>query len=439
MEIHKRTRMEAPVEALAPVRGEAAPRTGLGRPRFMEASDWSQCTLCGECLLRCNRLDLSEGEARAEKLRLINGEDPRHIFAECTLCMSCNSFCPEGLKPFELILQRVAEKKDLRQAKLPAILGYLLVGTGGPGFFRDLVGYNTPEEMEILDRWRQLPGPSRDVIFPGCFGRLFTQDIQNSQILKGIPVYSPDDVCCGEWHYRAGLWDLYAEMAEKFIAHFSRLDCERLVCLCSSGYSFIGKILPEIYCAITGREGLPFEVIHFNHLLLEKIEKGEVRLKNPLSYKGAIHDSCHARRMGGEFQELMRRLYCEAGAELTELEHNHDNGICCGAASMPLDFRALPLLWNYTRGMGAKFLDVRRSDTRDVITHCEGCYLPMMLANWAFGVRLHYSREELMHAFGDEISKPIAKVMPTILKVAFTRMAPLVPRKIKTAAFPHVR
>lgn len=388
---------------------------------YIDCCDWERCKVCGECLIRCKNMHLSEEEAKAEKQRLLDGEEPLYIYDRCKLCMSCNQYCPEGLMPFELILQRVADRHERETSKVPTVLEFLLERSREPGFFLDLYKSLSAEENRIIDRWRKPPAASKEVIFPGCFGRLFCKDIDNSNVLSGIPVYSPDGVCCGEWHYRTGYWELYEKMADKLVDHFGGLDTERLICLCSSCYSFIGHILPEVYGKATGKKTLPFEVISLNEWMLEKYEAGELEVNNPLNYKVAIHDSCHARRMGPDFYENMRKLLRIAGADLMELEHNRADGSCCGAAVMAMDYRRLPLIMSYLKGMGSKLMEARKSDVGDMAMHCEGCYLPLMLSSWAVGVKLHYTREELLRAFGDEITKPISAVMPSILKTFLLR------------------
>lgn len=390
---------------------------------YMDCCDWEQCKVCGQCLMQCKHMHLSESEAKEEKRRLLAGEEPRYIYDRCKLCMSCNQYCPEGLMPFELILQRVAYMHDKSTRKVPAMLEYLLERSREPGFFLDLYKSLSPEENKIVDGWRNISPPARETIYPGCFGRLFSKDIDNSRVLAGIPVYSPDGVCCGEWHYRTGYWRLYEKTADKFVAHFSRLKTERLICLCSSCYSFVGHILPDVYGRVTGKKTLPFEVISFNHWLLEKYEAGELEVINPLKYKAAVHDSCHARRLGPDFYENMRKLLRIAGADLQELERNRADGTCCGAAVMAMDYKRVPLLWNYLKGMGSKLREARKSGVRDMAVHCEGCYLPLMLTSWAAGVRLHYTREDLLRAFGDEITKPISSVMPVLLKTFLCKRA----------------
>ena len=409
------------------------------KARYYEASNWDDCTHCGECLVRCNQLNVNHEEAKTLISDLIVGKyQPRYIYKHCTLCMSCNGFCPEGLKPFELILQRFAERRDGREKKLFSVLNYLLVGTPGSGFFHDMTLSLKRKEMEALKKWGKVPPPTKEVLFPGCFGKLFTTDINNSEVLKELAVYSPPNVCCGEWHYRTGLWEQYTEMAEKFVKNFSQLECERLICLCSSCYSFIGKILPEVYGKVTGRKTLPFKVISLIDWLWEKVERGELEVKNPLTYKGTIHDSCHSRRNNMEIGETLRKLYEYAGAEIVEMPFTKMNGKCCGAAAMAKSYKPQNLLNNYFGGMIKRFKEVEPSGTNHLILHCEGCILPMRVLSPLFRTKLHYHREELLRAFGDKITKPIVSVLPMLLRIIIRRVHIKVLKKIPINEFPHV-
>lgn len=84
---------------------------------YMDCSDWSNCTFCGECLVKCPVMQMHEPEARREIERLVRGEGPTRVMSECTLCFKCNNYCPEGLRPYELILQRVTERSEVDPAR----------------------------------------------------------------------------------------------------------------------------------------------------------------------------------------------------------------------------------------------------------------------------------------------------------------------------------
>ena len=70
----------------------------------------TQCDLCGECLVRCPELHLSEQEAKVEMQRLIQSREPPSTLTRCSSCFSCNSYCPRDCNPYDLILSRWNER-----------------------------------------------------------------------------------------------------------------------------------------------------------------------------------------------------------------------------------------------------------------------------------------------------------------------------------------
>ncbi len=71
-----------------------------------------RCDLCGDCLVRCPYVEYDRDEAIEQFRRLIDGETPEIVTA-CVTCVACNQFCPQGARPFDLILERQEETGTL--------------------------------------------------------------------------------------------------------------------------------------------------------------------------------------------------------------------------------------------------------------------------------------------------------------------------------------
>jgi Fe-S oxidoreductase len=391
---------------------------------YADCCDWDKCTLCGECLMKCPVMEMGEDEAKAEFASLLKGEAAPRVFSECTLCFSCNNYCPEGLRPYELILERITGRDNRK----PALFSYFLNGLPAPSLFQDLYGSLSFGEQEILRRWSSPPPPSKDMLFVGCIGKTICHDIENSQVMKDLPKFGPSDVCCGELAYRGGSWETYAQITERLLARFSDLDIERMVCYCASCYNFLSVILPKVY----GKE-VPFELTSLYQWLLERFEAGEVEVKKPLGYRAAVHESCYASELGPEFYEALRTLYRAAGVEVVELEHNRERALSCGAASVARRWNLLDIM----REQNRKYGEVKESGTRQVAVNCPGCFLTLSSTSWLQGIKLHYMVEELLRACGDDISTPLAKRLPVIAKTLVKR-APLLLKKVELP-LPRIR
>lgn len=389
---------------------------------FMDCCDWDKCTRCGECLTRCPVMEMGETEAKQEIGLLLEGRTAPRVARECTLCFNCNGYCPEGLRPYELILQRITEGRD----ELPALLPFFLNGMPAPNLFQELYGGLSFGEQEILRRWSEPPHPSKEVLFIGCIGKSLCHDIENSEVMKSLPKFGPTDICCGELAYRAGVWDAYADITERALARFNELDTERVVCYCASCYNFFSNVLPNVY-----GKSFPFELVSLYEWLLERFETGKLEVRRPLDFKAAIHESCYASELGPAFSETLRRLYRAAGAQIVELEHNRDRALSCGVASIARKWNIIDLLKEQNR----KYSEVKSSGAREMALNCPGCYLTLGPTSWMHGVKLHYMPDELLRAFGDDVTRPLGKRFPLVIRtlarrapLAFAKTAPPLPR-----------
>jgi Fe-S oxidoreductase len=73
------------------------------------AFDVSKCDCCGECLERCHYAEYTREQVAEEVKALTEGKEAR-ILDECVTCWACNTYCPTGANPADLILLRMEEK-----------------------------------------------------------------------------------------------------------------------------------------------------------------------------------------------------------------------------------------------------------------------------------------------------------------------------------------
>lgn len=79
------------------------------------------CLNCGVCLQKCPVMKMGKEESKAEFQRLLNGEETQRVLNECTFCYSCNSYCPQGLRPYNLIMERMIAKNTKNGATVPPV------------------------------------------------------------------------------------------------------------------------------------------------------------------------------------------------------------------------------------------------------------------------------------------------------------------------------
>ncbi len=371
---------------------------------YIDNMDWGQCTECGQCLMECPVLAMEKDAAVAAIRKLINGEPAPEVFDKCTFCFNCNRYCPvDGLRPHELILQRAIEYRG----KVPGVLKYLSNGRQTKNMFADLYKKLDEQEKQILEQWATLP-ESRDILWVGCIGRLSCRDIDGSSVLAPLEKFGPTDLCCGELPYRLCSWEMYEETVSRTLAVLEKLDIDRMVCYCGSCYNYFANILPQVY----GRR-LPFEVVSLYQWLWERYEKGEISVQKPRHFRAAIHESCYVSELEDNFADCLRRLYQAVGVETVELPHHGDHNLSCGAVSV---VRSMNLASSILKEQRRKYREVSEAGADEMALNCPGCFVTLSLTSRLFGKKLRYMPDELLAAFGDDISVPLGKRVPAIAK-----------------------
>lgn len=371
---------------------------------YIANADWSACTECGQCLMRCPVLEMDKEDAVAAIRGLIRGESTEEVLDKCTFCFNCNRYCPvDGLRPHELILQRALEKRN----KVPGVLEYLSNGRGTRNLFGDLYKNLTEDEKRILERWTS-PPMSGEVLWVGCIGRLSCRDLDRSRVLSPLAKFGPPDLCCGELAYRLCSWELYEQTVKRTLTALETLKIDRLICYCGSCYNYFTSILPGVY----GRT-LPYPVTSFYEWLWERYEQGAIEVKEPRSFTAAVHESCYITELGDDFADCLRKLYRVAGVRTVELNHHGNQNLSCGAVSV---VRSLNLASSIFKEQRRKYREVSDARVSDLAINCPGCYVTLSFTSRLFGKRLRYMPEVLLSAFGDEISVPLGKRIPAIAK-----------------------
>jgi Fe-S oxidoreductase len=371
---------------------------------YIAKADWSACTRCGQCLMKCPVLEMNKEDAAAAIGKLIRGEPAPEVLDRCAYCFDCNRFCPvEGLRPHELILQRGLE----RRKKVPGVLKYLANGRGAKNMFGDLYAGLEPDEKAILKKWSS-PPDGGEVLWVGCIGRLSCRDLDRSGVLAPLAKFGPPDLCCGELAYRLCSWEMYEETVKRTLSALETIKVDRLVCYCGSCYNYFTSILPRVY-----GKTLPYPVTSFYEWLWEQYEKGAIEVKNPRAFTAAVHESCYVSELGDSFAGCLRKLYKAVGVNTVELAHHGDCNLSCGAVSV---VRSLNLVSTLFREQRRKFREVSDAGAAEIALNCPGCYITLGFTSRLFGKKLRYMPEQLLAAFGDEITVPLGKRIPAIAR-----------------------
>jgi hypothetical protein len=74
-----------------------------------------------------------------------------------------------------------------------------------------------------------------------------------------------------------------------------------------------------------------FEARHYSEMLAESIQSGDLVFDHPVDMRVTWHDSCHMGRAGKIYEPPREVLRAIPGLELVEMEHNREEGLCCGS------------------------------------------------------------------------------------------------------------
>lgn len=305
------------------------------------------CARCGYCVPTCEQYSGRGWESQSPRGKyafireVIAGRekwDRKAIdtMLVCTTCEVCNTRCQLQLPiehnwmemrgkliheekrgtfpPFEMMAASLrgendiwAGKRENRDAWVPAD-----------------VAEKIPEQADIL-------------YFAGCTASYVETDIAEASIRLlqdagySVGYMGTDEACCGIPMKVAGKWDVFEEIFEHNVAEAKRRGATTIVTSCPA----CGLVWKELYANLAAEKGMEydFEVKHYSELVAPALAEGKLKLKeNPLEGKTVtFHDSCHMGRAQGVYEPPRDMLSAIPGVDVVEMEHNREDGLCCGS------------------------------------------------------------------------------------------------------------
>jgi Fe-S oxidoreductase len=405
------------------------PETRANHKSYMDAYDFDNCVECGECLQGCIYKDLTPDQAveNIKKMREGDVDLCEEMLDQCVFCYNCNYICPVDATPAALMLERLRERRD-REGDVPASFQYMINGMESQGWnnnlFRDLYTDHSKEEKKIIAQWSEPKDcGDGDLLWCSCAGRVFPYDIEQSHALSGLQKFGGKSDCCGLPAFRSGLFDAGRLLANNLINRFSQCRFKRLVVMCGSCQDMFQLALPEYY----GQE-FPFEVISVYQYLDEQIQNGNLQIKRQVSAEEkentCIFHSCFGHKFGKEYLAYIQRLYQAVGFDCVELEHNGEENACCGMGG----FYRKGNLWDILEVKGVKQEDLEKSDTKNILAYCYGCFFTSRLFQ---GGTTHFLLEKVLWALGDEIQYPMSGILGRSVNFSsFAHMMAITPSAI---------
>jgi len=367
---------------------------------FFDPFDENACTLCGECFYNCPVMDLSIEESIEEMKGLIEGTPTKTVLDECQSCFTCNFYCPENARPASLILQRWNEQ--YKEEGLKKRGKYFITHYPQYPNFRSYVMEHLPESTkELVEKWASLEPLKGDTLtYPGCNVTTFAELTQAS-FFKDLDIRGRLEYCCGETLFRTGFKDELFQVTKRLDNWFQKIKPKNLLVLCTAGTNVFKNVLPHY--------GLTYKfqsIKSYIQYLWEKLEAGEIKIKEKLNLKVTIQESCYAKMFGDEYMDLPRKILNAIGVEVIESNACREDMRCCGIAggfSITSSYNPFKIMSSSFRN----FKDFRKTSADAICVYCAGCLATLLTSQKLyFGkkMKIYHIIELLQKAMGEEPS-----------------------------------
>jgi Fe-S oxidoreductase len=360
------------------------------------------CDLCGLCFHMCPVLELPLDESKAEIQRLIKGLESKYVLSKCNTCLSCNLYCPQNAKPYQLILERW---NDLYKKKGAPPLYYFVCPTENGNIWQLLNLFLSNQERRWIYKWMYYTPKSEDILFLiGSYTHLLPFIIGGSRLLEYFkPIDRIDQWEGGAYLYQGGYLDVVQRIAERTKLDFDGWGSQNVVASLDALHYLFSDVHPK-------EMGVKHDqnFINFHQWLLDNINSGEIHLPNKLELKVTVHDNCYSKANGNVYWENPRKILEKCGCSILEMKHIKQDALCCGFGAGASWVKNISLPFDMISEGVKKFKEAEETGAKALISYCSGCLYLM----WATK-ELIKSKVDLFHiveivrmAMGEKLNYP---------------------------------
>ena len=307
------------------------------------------CSQCGYCVDGCDQFYGRGWESQSPrgKWYWLREYMEGHVnwdqsvidtFIVCTTCELCNNRCSAALpiEPSWMKLRGllIHEKKKMTFPPFEMMSAALAAeGDIWAGYRKDRSNW-FPEDLK---KKHGVGVRAPNVYFAGCTASYVENDIgiASVRLLNEAGVeftyLGEKENCCATPMLVAGRWDLFKDTMLKNIAAVKKTGADTVISSCPA----CDMMWRHYYPQWMKKLGLEYNIKakHYSEIISEKIKSGKFKFpenKMP-NQKVTWHDSCHIGRVSGVYEEPRDMIKAIPNVDFEEMEHNRENGHCCGS------------------------------------------------------------------------------------------------------------
>ncbi|MFB6291073.1 MAG: heterodisulfide reductase-related iron-sulfur binding cluster [Candidatus Bipolaricaulia bacterium] len=318
------------------------PSEGKELPSELNYNAFS-CVNCGYCRDVCSLYDGRGWESSSPRGKFnflkdyMRGkvemdQDMVDTFLLCTTCKRCDDVCQADIP--------IQEEWD-------EIRGYLVDEEGYQTFpaFEMMKGSYGAEKNIWAEKSSERDSWLPDEVSPleegevgywaGCTASFLETDIARNgvRILDDGGVefsyLGQDEGCCGIPFLTSGKWDEWEKALRYNVSQIKDRGIEELITSCPGCYI----ALDHYYGEWAEKLGINWDVNvnHITEVTSELVKDGKLEFSEEQGLDVTWHDPCHIGRHAGIYEPPREVLEALPGVNLTEMEHNREDGLCCGS------------------------------------------------------------------------------------------------------------
>lgn len=309
--------------------------------------DTFSCAQCGYCRNVCTVYDPIPWESNSPRGKyyllnqLIKGKIPmdaelgRALFP-CTTCKKCENVCQIQAKNADhwVALRQFFIKNGLHNTGLEFIRN----NVNSTGNFW---GASPEDRMKWLDVPAQDKG--KVAVWSGCWAQTIQDSVSQNitRILNKLEIpfvhFKEREQCCGFYMGLGGYHEDYKTIVKRNLEMFKEAGVETILTGCPACIAAFRDDYPKLAKELGMECNVKFT--HMVEYLDELVKEGKLKFTEPVNATATVHDSCHAGRWFGIYDEPRNVIKAIPGMEFQEMKSIRENSLCCGLVSA---FDSLP-------------------------------------------------------------------------------------------------